>query len=58
MKAAYEAMMPQLREQLAEQQISFRFIPPGAPSFWGSLGTGGLVSKTGPECSAEGSNHD
>ncbi len=36
MKAAYEAMMPQLREQLAEQQISFRFIPPGAPHFGGA----------------------
>ncbi len=36
MKAAYEATMPQLREQLADQQISFRFIPPGAPHFGGA----------------------
>ncbi|KAL0153566.1 hypothetical protein M9458_051180 [Cirrhinus mrigala] len=36
MKAAYDAMVPQLRDQLAEQQISFRFIPPGAPHFGGA----------------------
>lgn len=29
-------MTPQLKEQLAEQQISFRFIPPGAPHFGGA----------------------
>lgn len=36
MRVAYEAMMPQLREQLKEQQISFRFIPPDAPHFGGA----------------------
>lgn len=36
LRAAYEAMMPQLKEQLAEQQISFKFIPPGAPHFGGA----------------------
>ncbi len=36
MRAAYEAILPQLRKQLAEQQISFRFIPPGAPHFGGA----------------------
>lgn len=35
LRAAYESMIPQLREQLAEQQITFRFIPPGAPHFGG-----------------------
>ncbi|KAL1251845.1 hypothetical protein QQF64_019641 [Cirrhinus molitorella] len=36
MRAAYDAMIPQLRDQLTEQQISFRFIPPGAPHFGGA----------------------
>ncbi len=34
-KEAYEAMAPQLKELLAEQKISFRFIPPSAPHFGG-----------------------
>lgn len=34
-KEAYEAMVPQLKEQLAEQKISFRFIPPSARHFGG-----------------------
>ncbi|KAL1267170.1 hypothetical protein QQF64_002845 [Cirrhinus molitorella] len=36
MQAAYDAMIPQLRDQLAEKQILFRFIPPGAPHFGGA----------------------
>lgn len=36
MRSAYEAMVPQIREQLAEQQISFRFNPPSAPHFGGA----------------------
>ncbi|KAL0153521.1 hypothetical protein M9458_051135 [Cirrhinus mrigala] len=34
-KEAYKAMAPRLKEQLAEQKISFRFIPPSAPHFGG-----------------------
>lgn len=34
-KEAHEAMAPQLKEQLAEQKISFRFIPPSALHFGG-----------------------
>lgn len=33
---AFEAIAPHLREQLAEQQIEFRFNPPSAPHFGGT----------------------
>ncbi|XP_053369684.1 uncharacterized protein LOC128543319 [Clarias gariepinus] len=34
-REAYEGMTPQLKEKLAEQKTSFRFIPPSAPHFGG-----------------------
>lgn len=33
---AFETMAPQLQEQLAKQQITFRFNPPAAPHFGGT----------------------
>ncbi|XP_035990660.1 uncharacterized protein LOC118562391 [Fundulus heteroclitus] len=36
LREAFEAMGPQLKEQLAEQQIEFCFNPPSAPHFGGT----------------------
>lgn len=33
---AFDAMTPQLKEQLAKQKITFRFNPPAAPHFGGT----------------------
>jgi len=36
LREAFDAMAPELRDQLAKQKISFRFNPPSAPHFGGA----------------------